>query len=258
MRWFHNLKISNKLLISFLIVALIGGFIGFIGATKLRQIDSSYADLIDYNAKPVGDIGKAAVAFQQRRTLLRDLFLTSSQDELQNALNGIKEKDRALVEDLNKFEKTIKSPEIRKEYESLKAAITRYDPEQEKILKAIANQKKDEGWALMKGDALQLAGVIQKSIEKLMEAKIVQADKQSDENTAATNTAISLIYTSTGLGMVLAVILGFSIARLISRPLQHLAAAADKLALGDCERGGASRNERRTRYARSILRQHDR
>ena len=233
MRWFHNLKISQKLLISFFIVALIGALTGYIGATKMTEIDSSYADLIDYNAKPVGDIAKAAVAFQEIRKLLRDLFLAENQDETQKYLAELRAKEKVLSDNLDKFEKTIKAAEVRKEFDTLKAAVTRFIPEQERIMKTVAAQKKEEAWTLMKGDALQLAGVIQNSAEKLMDTKIDQADKQSDVNTASAHAAVRFIWIVTGLGMLLAVIFGIFIARVIGRPLRELAAAADRLALGD-------------------------
>ena len=39
MSWFYNLKISLKLTISFLVIALIAGVVGIVGLTSIMNID---------------------------------------------------------------------------------------------------------------------------------------------------------------------------------------------------------------------------
>lgn len=70
-----KMKLSVKLIGGFLVVAIIGGLIGFVGITKIRSIEKEAADLYQLNTKPLGDTGRVAIAYQRVRNNLRDMII---------------------------------------------------------------------------------------------------------------------------------------------------------------------------------------
>ena len=53
MKWFYNLKISVKLILSFILVALIAGLIGYEGISSLKTADDSDSILYETNTYPL-------------------------------------------------------------------------------------------------------------------------------------------------------------------------------------------------------------
>ncbi|HCY36692.1 MAG TPA: hypothetical protein DHV24_06100, partial [Candidatus Margulisbacteria bacterium] len=53
MKWFYNMKISNKLIVAFILVTIITGIIGFIGITDIRLLDKSDTQLYENMTVPI-------------------------------------------------------------------------------------------------------------------------------------------------------------------------------------------------------------
>lgn len=41
MRWLNNIKVGAKLIIGFIVVALLAGIVGVIGITKIKKVDQN-------------------------------------------------------------------------------------------------------------------------------------------------------------------------------------------------------------------------
>ncbi len=233
MRWFYDLKIGTKLIASFVFVALIGALIGCLGVTNLKSIDKSYSELIDSNLKPLGNVAKASIDYQILRVNLRDLMNDKTAQEIEQRIAGMKELDGEIDKELAIFEKSIKTENVKREFELLRQSMVRYEPVRDRMFKLIQDGKKDEALTIMRGEALTLSKSIEDSIDKLFQGKIANAEKESDQDTAEANSAIKLLLSVAGAGILLAIVFGFFISRMIGRPIRNLASAAEKLALGD-------------------------
>ncbi len=62
MKWFYNLKISSKLIIGFVIVAMIAGVVGITGIINIKTIDSEDTELYKLNTVPLVYLEEVAVA----------------------------------------------------------------------------------------------------------------------------------------------------------------------------------------------------
>lgn len=83
MQWFYNLKISRKLILSFLLIAVISGFVGFIGISDISSINDNNTILYEKMTVPVylqGDI-------QQRFHSVGEF----TRDEIASKINIIEE-----------------------------------------------------------------------------------------------------------------------------------------------------------------------
>ncbi|MGA3118155.1 MAG: MCP four helix bundle domain-containing protein, partial [Syntrophobacteraceae bacterium] len=233
MNWFYNLKIGTKLISAFIVVAMIGGLVGYIGVTKLHSIDKSYSELIDNNLKPLGDIASASVDYQITRVNLRDLLADATAKEMEQHIAVMNQTEKNLEEELAIFEKSVKTEDVKREFDSLKQSIARFEPVKDRMIRLIQDGKKDEATSVMRGEALAIAKSIEDSINKLFQMKIDHSEKESNQNTTDANSAIKFLLSVAGIGVLLAIVFGFFISRVISNPIRSLASAADKLALGD-------------------------
>ena len=96
MAWFYNMKIGKKLILSFVIVALLAGVLGVIGLTNLRNEDASYSKLYtDYGAGTT-DMGYLGMDVYMISIKVRDTILRTDPKEIQNAVDAIKEAETDL------------------------------------------------------------------------------------------------------------------------------------------------------------------
>jgi len=85
MRWFKNLKISVKLISTFVILALITGAMGVYGIMNMRSVDQDYTDMyIDYGVS-LGDLGAVGIHFNWVEKALRDMLMTDNLESKQSA-----------------------------------------------------------------------------------------------------------------------------------------------------------------------------
>jgi methyl-accepting chemotaxis protein len=130
------------------------------------------------------------------------------------------------------FEKTINAQEIRREFQTLATTYERWKPYFEKFIQLATSGQKDEAVQVI-GEANKLAGVIDDSIPKLIEMKSNLAKERAESNKAAADSTIRTSITIAVAGIVLAIIIGFFLSQVISKPINQLAAAAEKIAVGD-------------------------
>ena len=219
-----NLKLSVKLLGSYLIVALIGGIVGFIGVSKIKAIDEQDQAMYQINTKPLGEIGDAAVAFQRIRANLRDVIIDRLllDQDVTVYVDTIKELDKKLDGNLKEFEKTIVLQEVRNEFENMKGSLAKFNVARDRILSLVGENRKDDAMKLMRGEALTLAKNVDASVQRLVQLKIDGARKKAGENAAAAGSAIlfNIILTLVGAGIAAA--LGVLMNRSLSRPLNRV------------------------------------
>jgi methyl-accepting chemotaxis protein len=233
MNWYYNLKISVKLLSAFIIVAIIAGLIGTIGVIELRKIDEADTKLYEKITIPLSDLGDISTAFQRQRVNSRDILDATTLDEKQKFANRIKELREGNNKSVEAFEKTILTDEGRKIFEDYKKNRAAYGAELDKVIALALQNKVVEAQEILKGSLGKASAELQSSIDKLQEAKLKQAKMTSDENTVLANSASRLMIGLAVAGALIAIIFGFIISNIISKPLRKGVAFAQAVAAGD-------------------------
>lgn len=219
-----NMKLSVKLIGAFLIISLITLIVGAVGTVKIKSIDNEAAKIYELNTKPLGDIYHAAAIFQKSRELVREVIIDkylfgNDINELITKLNAF---DTEISTSLGRFDGSIHTPEIRKEFDHLKAELGIYISLREKLIALIAEDKKDEAFKFMKTDVAIQADTIQAVIENLVSMNIGLAKTISDNNTVTANTAIWFAWIMTGIGFIASVGFGLFLTLSIVRPLNRI------------------------------------
>ena len=80
MNWYYNLKISKKLILGFVIVALFSGIVGLIGIINLMNLSEMDNSLYKYETLPLGDLSDMTYNFNIIRTKLRDIILDADME----------------------------------------------------------------------------------------------------------------------------------------------------------------------------------
>jgi len=91
MEWFNNMKISAKLITSFIIVAIISGVVGVIGITNITKINNNDTILYENMTVPLTEVADMARWFQRTRVNARDLILHDDIADIQNEYTKVQD-----------------------------------------------------------------------------------------------------------------------------------------------------------------------
>ncbi|MCT4621632.1 MAG: methyl-accepting chemotaxis protein [Marinisporobacter sp.] len=235
MKWFYNLKISVKLVTSFIIVSLIAGVVGFVGIINIKTIDKNDTILYANMTVPIAYSAELAKLFQRVRINTREMILEDDLEKINEKYNEITQ----IVEEMNgisdQFKETILSDETRQAFEEFLDTRAAYRSYLDKLLVLCRENRDEEAYAFLKGDFRFAADAEQGAIDRLVQMKEADAKKKAQENAATASKAIVTMISVIAGGMVIAIILGLYIARLISNPIKGLVKEAKKIAEGDLD-----------------------
>ncbi|NTW05838.1 MAG: HAMP domain-containing protein, partial [Peptococcaceae bacterium] len=234
MKWFSNMKISVKLISGFALIAFIAGAIGIFGVINIKKIDSLDTKLYVNMTEPLGQLVTMTDAYKSIRSRARDVLLSVNVAEISTHEVRINERSVEFDKAIEAFAKTIQTDEGQKLVATAKESKANYM----KYMNSMISQAKANNMAGARA-SLTAAGndatVLEEVLDALTTQKVEMAKKTADENTATANAASVTTYIVILIGMLISLVLGVIIARGISRPVQRLIEAADKLAVGDID-----------------------
>lgn len=235
MRWFYNLKIGTKLIISFLLVAFIAGGIGLVGIINIKTIDSLDTKLYEKMTVPLGQMINIAESFQRYRGNMKDAIIADDLAELPaiEALNA--DRNKEFNDSLAEVEKTLLTDEGKKVVADIKETKAKYDAVADQIFTYVKSGNKQTAIALMKGEGNTLRKEVEKQIESLRDMKVKLAKETADGNTVTANGATLTMTVLMVGGMLLSIALGLFISSIIRKPINIMVDASKKMADGDLD-----------------------
>ena len=234
MRWFYNMKISSKLLMGFILVAIIAGVVGVVGIINLTNIAKLDEGMYIRQTVPMGDLGDLMEKYHRIRVDMRNLIIHKDEKDRNDDKASIVGYDKTLLSDLNNFEKATQTAELLKEINTLRDLYTnKFTPYRDKVISLVNSGQTDQATSVMFSEGALINTEIEASMERLSKLKIGRAKETADENRASSKTATDEMIAIIIAGMLVAVALGIFISRSISKPVKKMVEAADKLAMGD-------------------------
>jgi len=235
MKWFYDLKISTKLVSTFIFVSILAGIVGVVGITNIKNIDKKYSDLFTNFGVAQGDIGKLGITFNETRSVARDIIFLKDINERNQNIDKIKEADKKMKEQLNTVEKSISTDEGRVIFKNISDAIGKYSTTRDKAINLAVSNQFEQAEAIFYSEGAQSAKDVQENIDKYLSLKSSVGNQMSDQYTNDTNSTVIVMISVIIVAMIVAIILGLAIANIISKPIKEIMNAASKIANGDLD-----------------------
>lgn len=234
MKWYYNLKVSAKLIIGFIIIALIAAIIGAVGIVNINQINKLDTDLYERHTLQTSELIPIAESYQLIRIGLRDVAVKEDTQSKNQSIAEVKDNYRIVAESLDRFKVGIKEPRIQAAFDQLQnAIINEYPKYSDKVIQLATSNQEEQAIAMLYSEGAELNDTISQSLTELIKLKVELAKAASDSNNATAYSSSITMIIIIAIGIVISVLLGTFIANIIGRPVKQLAEAADKLALGD-------------------------
>ena len=235
MKWFSNLKMNFKLIVSFILVIILSSSVICIGIYNLKKISSDDRDMYEMNTKPLGILGDIDADYQRMRIALMDYVNAKDKPTADDAVNVINQMDDSISREMLSCNSIFKGRDEAKILQGLNTYLTNYMAIRDKIVSLVQEGKAADAEALMDGDGKVTANVVQGSIDSLFSYSIDAAKAQSSRNSAAADNAIRLTLLLISIAIIIAMAVGIYVALMISRPVKRMKDAVDKLSRGDTD-----------------------
>jgi methyl-accepting chemotaxis protein len=236
MKKFKDFSITKKLLIGFFsmvfLMIIIGG-VGTFGLTKMAQA-SNY--LYEKQAAPIDDLIHSMNALTKIRIGVRDVVLNAGNNNKISDLEKVCEENAAeYTKKMEEYRPSITNPEsISILDETEKMFAEQYLPLVRQVISLSKENKKDEALKAIESSLDKTSAMVD-NIDKLVDNRLMEADKTSDNNSSLAMALIILLIIFVVLGAAAATFLGIRISWGISMPIGRVVEAAKQIALGSVD-----------------------
>jgi methyl-accepting chemotaxis protein len=242
MKWFRNMKISVKLISTFLIIALLAGGVGIFGIVSLLNMNTQSDRTFEDNGNSQGYLSYVASEFQRQRMFCRDAILDKNDETTNSVIASIEESEKIMAEYMKKYQDTCQTDKEKEVYSKLQAAVTEYLATRDAILKPAKEGDYDKAYTVMREEsATKAATDAQQAVDDAVAFNVQTAEEQMKLQTDSVNGDILVMVIIVAAAVLIAMTLGLIISRAISKPIRHLSDVATQMAAGDT-------NVKRTNY----------
>jgi len=197
----ENIKIGQKLMAGFLLVAIIGAVIGIIGAIELRSMADSEKVTYENVTMVMHELEEVSTSFLRIELNVRDMIKETNPEEMKEHEEVIAKLYETISDKVEEIGKKELTDDMKKELSRFKDAHVNFRQHIDEM-EALAKLNKDkEAIEVMDGDGKKASDEEDKAIENLNELMILDAKKDMAENERHASNAIIL--------MVVSIIVGF-------------------------------------------------
>lgn len=232
MNFFKKLKISEKLILSFMVVALFMGAIGLTGVLSMQKIGNNAISMYNNNLLPIVQIKTTRENLLEIEKITLNILNPAQRDKIQEKQAKIDElanEDNKLLEE---YKKQISSDEEKQSFASLEKELEIYRSSRNQLIKLVLDNKYEQANSLA-GETDKLCQNVLDIASKLVNANVQQASDASNKNNSIFKTSRSIMTFLSIFSFIISIILGLSISRMISGRVNTVVRFAENLANGD-------------------------
>jgi len=227
-----DLRVSAKLIVSFLIVAILAAFVGGVGIYGMWSINTGASAMYDDQTVPMPHMAKVIEMLQRQRACMRELIIAAATDDfelLEDAFSRVQSYRAIMLEHMDFYETTIKDPTAKDLFAEGRRLYETSFMECMDLIYASARDGVEaaELYIIMTRFTPDVNRIVA-NFDKCMEMKIEdahQADQTGDALFAMMMTVIVIVLF---VVVAIAIFLAFYISGLISKPLVILSSFMKK------------------------------
>ncbi|MCK6602301.1 MAG: methyl-accepting chemotaxis protein [Bacteroidetes bacterium] len=233
MNWFHNLKISRKLLGSFLLLALIIVAQGIYSLNSAEKINESVGELYDNRLLPAVYLSDVGQSFNH--LVYADMMLASSRNTaVQRELRTEIQADMETVQRrFSQYSDLLHDDREKVEIESFRRDVDKYLALRSEFTQLLSVSPDSARSFLLSEEFTGLVAKIEAEIDKLSELQGSIGKEFHDNSQVLYDETRNVMVLVIVISVFLSVSLGIFISRVITLPLFNVTEISKKIAMGD-------------------------
>jgi methyl-accepting chemotaxis protein len=232
MEWFRNRKTATKLMLGFGVMTVLICLLGLEGIRNLAALNARTRDMYEHHVLGLNFLKDGHLQLTTAGKSIRNAMLAQSDADLEVRIDELHKNREAFLADLDAFQKCLVVEDMKAKTASLREEYYLNANAQDKVVELLRAHHREQGIAQI--DTLNklqtkreqlMAELLRQELDIMKQSSAdVDATARSAENAAAVMMAVAVL---------LAIGLGLTIARMITRPLAMMVEVAGKLAAGD-------------------------
>lgn len=230
-----NMKIAPKLLLGFLVIAMLAAAMGGFAILNMLSISDAANNMYSNMLMPVQSVASLSDLFNKGCIDLRQTLM-GEEDDLEANISLL-EKDRKSYTSTLSLLKSKISDDSLDEYQTMKAEFDIYIDLFKDAIDKIKEGQRDEVFndIMNFGELKTAEGKVSSTLNSLKYVITENSTKQDTQTKKTSSTAMNVTIGAAGLVLLLSVLIGVLIARGFSRPIKRLTQHVKRLALGDTD-----------------------
>jgi methyl-accepting chemotaxis protein len=232
MKLIRHLKVRTKLISSFLIVAILIGIVGIIGALSLRNVNNRAEEMYNISLQHVKEILSIKANMSEIKSSIAIIMYQKDEYKIIESEKAINSAVKETNEYIADYEKSPMTEKEVKAWEEFNDSRGKYTDIREKVMEAVKANNLDEA----QKQYVQMVPFqtrMMDSLNKVIDINVSQA-KAANENISETyKNANMTIYILTFVGFIIAVLFGVLMSKKINTPLKKIKEFAERLSLYD-------------------------
>jgi len=230
-----NVRVRVKLIVAFLIVALLIGIVGGVGIMSLKNVGENAKKMYSQNLQSVYMITDMKQNLTETKSDLSDLLNTKDEkessiiDKLEKNIQKGKEEDDKYI---SYIESLPMGNDEKKIYEEFINDLKEYRVLRDNVIKLI-DAKNYQNAVEQYKNIPRVQDAMFTSLDKLIEANLNESKVENDTIILIYSKASTIMTTLSIIGLILAIIIGVILSKDISTPLQVIKLFGEKLASYD-------------------------
>ncbi|AWK51551.1 methyl-accepting chemotaxis protein [Clostridium beijerinckii] len=233
MKLFKNLKMAQKLISSFLIVAIFIGVVGFVGLSNMNTLNTNSKEMHDYSLESIKDLTTIEQNVSNvRANLLKIVYQEKKSDQndaLKKDISDIYNKNNSIIK---RYEETLLSDSEKKDFEELKKYLEEYNSITNVLIKLV-EEKNYEAADANFSKSTEIRTKMFTSLDSLIKNNVSQADTSNNDNNLLYTKSLYITIAIILIGLIFAITLGLSISFMISKQVKKVLFFAEALGNGD-------------------------
>ncbi len=222
MNWFNQLRLRTRLVLAFLLASIITAIIGLVGIVNMGNIQNIAEDMYDTDLLGMKQIDQANINQMYVTISARSIPLAQTQDRKNELLDRLPGEMQALTKSIDEARPYFTTSEGLALVQQVEEEMGHYREALNKIISVARNTpigQNDDVIELLGGDFRLQTQEIDAALTAAAQNKIQNAQKTSEESDAIYNRSLLIMISAIIGGVIMALILGFMIARQIVRQL---------------------------------------
>lgn len=230
---FKNLKIGPKLLITFLLVAMISSIAGVVSLFLLKDADVKYSDaLVNYGFSQ-GDIGLLMSTFSDNNKNLILMMATDDPKIVQQAQQSIKENVTLINQYADAISTTLTTDQEKDAYAMIIENMPLFTQYAQEIMALALENRNAEAMEVYQKELQEHVEAIDTAVHALMNSNQTIGAQLSDQLTKTANRSLIILIAIIIASVLLSVVISIFIARSVSKPMEACSQRLVQLSLGD-------------------------
>ena len=227
------MNIGKKLVLGFLVVALVGAVIGTVGILNIWIIKSSQDQQYRDDTIPLADLIGVEESFQKLRIAARDMIYAADDEEVQKATEALTARIPLFAAASESLGGHVNSPEDKAAFDELTKRFGAYKNLLSRIQGLVEAGQLDSARSTILAQTEKIALDLEAQITILVDSKKLSAQTKAEAGAVMAAVSTTVMISLALLGTLCSVVGGLLFARSLSRPLGAAVELTERVAAGD-------------------------